>query len=238
MIATSVLALGLAALPPRAQPDSGIPCAAHSVTKRSFNPGGVTTLPDGATWTCVLGRYDSLDVTLSIESDTARDISTIRTMTVRRIHSRAPVFTAVVDKDPWGFAMLAAVDDAIRAIDIDGDGFRDLQLDFQLPRSTNRYTMVWMYDPARRMLIRHVQLSGLMNVSPERKGCVHYAQNTGPGPDDGVSGEYCLRRATWVETSRDESSIDDAHHVQVENHYRLRGGRMVLVKADTTRLPP
>ena len=122
--------------------------------------------------------------------------------------------------------------------DLDGDGWTDLRV-MTFHGSGGRMFDVFRYDPARRRFARDTVLSGRGNI--EAVGdppCARTSWAMGAGTWDMVV--LCLRGGRWVpvrgESVDDVPALGTRHsRVSVHEYTERRGGRMRVIRSDTTR---
>ena len=120
--------------------------------------------------------------------------------------------------------------------DLDGDGWADVRV-MTFHGTGGHVYDVFRYDPRRSRFAKDTVLSGMGNVHRE-DGCVRTSWKMGIGNDSWL--DYCWRDGRWVAVRGERWERSDSlstRDVLVSIHQReeLRGGRMRVVHADTTR---
>jgi hypothetical protein len=211
---------------PATAADTGRPCVPDTALERATRSVTGPFLFEGASWTCSIGSGATVSVIAHVDPDTAEFI-TLRTLRVVGQTDRGQTLDF-----GHGIIGVGPLTD-LHTIDIDGDGFRDLQLDVGQGRGANLLSYIWRYDPESKRLVFERTLDGFMNVWPTRKSCIRTGGITAYNQSDDA--EYCRVNGTWTEMSRRERRLDESTGVAVVRRYERRGDMLVLVKTDTVR---
>lgn len=126
-----------------------------------------------------------------------------------------------------------------RAVDLNRDGWLDLQVLTQAGATGNRMFDVFLYQPSRGRFARDTVLTGNAPTPVAARPCVRTHWHMGGGIYS--NGKYCWRSGGWLLVRTEEADWLIPPGGGLARHTRtireLRGGRLRIVSRDTVTEP-
>jgi len=139
------------------------------------------------------------------------------------------VLDTAAESQPWhdGYPV-------VEAVDFDQDGWGDLKLMEYWGATGNLKYHVWRFDPRRVRFVADSVLSDTRNPAPlpGRPPCVRGSSHGGGVWRD--TWKMCLRDGTWIDVESESQYVPQGKPFLVRERRERRGGRMVVIHADTT----
>jgi hypothetical protein len=148
----------------------------------------------------------------------ARDSSFTPTQVIGVVESETP--------SPWNGAV-------IRAIDIDGDGYRDLFIGKAWGATGNTLYDIQRFEPSSNRFIGEDDLEGVSNPKPIL-GQPCYATSSNTSALDHTMAVLCRRDGKWIVDSTEAHRWDRATHTVTYEVRARRGDSMIVVRRETT----
>jgi hypothetical protein len=127
---------------------------------------------------------------------------------------------------------LSFVNDVVRTIDLDADGWRDLLVGKFWGATGNRGYDVWRFDQATRRFVADSALSTLWDPSPVRgRPCVSTHSHTSVLDDE--RGVHCLHAGQWLLDSAEVDTWQRPTRTVRHEIFARRGDSLVVIRSTT-----